>query len=337
MPAATSRIHCDVDFGRAGKQAGYLRVPNSVNDSAYGTVLIPIWTIGEGRGPTILFTGGVHGDEYEGPVALSKVARQLQADAVRGTVILIPCVNTPAMQAGTRLSPLDNLNLNRVFPGDRDGSVSMMIAHFVDALLLPRVDYQVDLHSGGKTLEFLPLVTMKECRDKGREARTREAALAFGAPYALLNRDLDETGLLESAVEARGILHLASELGGAGRVTRAHVEIAEFGILNLLRHFGFLAEPPIDPASVGSASRLIEVEDMGSYVIATATGVLEPLVELGEPVEAGQAVARIHFPDDVDRDPVTLTSARTGLLICRRPLGEVRRGDNAAIIGRPLA
>lgn len=330
---ATSRILSEVDFDRPGKQAGHLRVPKSVNESAYGTVMIPIWVIGNGAGPTVFFSGGVHGDEYEGPVALMKVARRLDPSAVSGRIIIIPCVNTPAMVAGTRLSPLDNLNLNRVFPGDRDGGVSMMIAHFVAELILPLVDCQVDLHSGGKTLDFLPMITMKESRDKAREARTREALLAFDAPYAVLNRDLDETGLLESECEKRGILHLGSELGGAGRVTPGYVGIAERGVMNLLRHFGVLDLPsePQPPRSV-----LLEIEDMGSYVAAPHAGIFEPFLDLGQPVQPGQTIGQVHVPDDLHRAPTPLVAEREGLLICKRPLGDTKRGDNLAIIARPL-
>jgi uncharacterized protein len=61
-----SRIRCDLDFERAGRQAGYLRAPLSRNTSGWGTVEIPITVVKNGSGPTVLLTGGVHGDEYEG-------------------------------------------------------------------------------------------------------------------------------------------------------------------------------------------------------------------------------------------------------------------------------
>jgi predicted deacylase len=337
MNALKSRVGCDIDLGDTGKKSGYLRVPNSINESAYGTVLIPIWLISGTPGQTILFTGGVHGDEYEGPIALMKIARRLDPAAISGRVIIIPCLNTPAVLSGTRLSPLDNLNLNRIFPGDRNGSVSMMIAHFVAELLLPIADFQVDPHSGGKTLEFLPTICIKESRDRERQKRTLAAAIAFGAPYVLLNRDLDETGLLESACEARGILHMSSELGGAGRVTPEYVGIAEFGIMNLLRHLGLLREPVIDPASGGHPkTRIVEVEDLGSYIMATDDGIFEPHFKIGAPIDAGQPLGQIHFPDNIERSPIQLHSVRSGVLISKRPFGHVRRGDNLAIVARDL-
>ncbi|MGH6915029.1 MAG: succinylglutamate desuccinylase/aspartoacylase family protein, partial [Geminicoccales bacterium] len=74
MPAA-SRIISDVDYDRDGKQVFYLRVPQARDDSAWGAVPIPIVVVRSGKGLTLLLTGGVHGDEYEGQVALLDLAR----------------------------------------------------------------------------------------------------------------------------------------------------------------------------------------------------------------------------------------------------------------------
>jgi predicted deacylase len=105
MPSTASRIGTDIDFTKDGKHRSYLRVPASTNSSAYGTVPIPITVVKRGQGLTILITGGVHGDEYEGPIAL-KLARRLTSAIVRGRVVLVPALNLPAVLAGTRLSPL---------------------------------------------------------------------------------------------------------------------------------------------------------------------------------------------------------------------------------------
>ena len=102
---APSPIFATVDFERDGVQHGFLRLPYSRDDSAWGSVLTPITVIGHGDGPTALLTGGNHGDEYEGPIALFDVARSLAPDAVTGRVIIVPALNYPAFRAGTRTSP----------------------------------------------------------------------------------------------------------------------------------------------------------------------------------------------------------------------------------------
>ncbi|MDA4636314.1 succinylglutamate desuccinylase/aspartoacylase family protein, partial [Escherichia coli] len=83
---APSPITPTVDFDRDGVQHGFLRLPYSRDDSAWGSVMIPIAVIRNGKGPTALLTGGNHGDEYEGPIALLDLARTLDPKEVNGTV-----------------------------------------------------------------------------------------------------------------------------------------------------------------------------------------------------------------------------------------------------------
>jgi predicted deacylase len=121
-------ITSEVDFEANGKQSGFLRLPHSVHRSAYGWVPIPITTIKNGDGPTLLVMAGNHGDEYEGQIAISQLARELEAADIRGRLILLPMVNAPAAQAGLRTSPIDDGNLNRLFPGNASGGPTEMIA-----------------------------------------------------------------------------------------------------------------------------------------------------------------------------------------------------------------
>ena len=136
---------------------GFLRLPYSRDDSAWGSVMIPITVVANGEGPTALLTGGNHGDEYEGPIALFDLARRLRPEEVSGRVIIVPAMNYPAFRAGTRTSPIDKGNLNRTFPGRPDGTVTQKIADFFQRHLLPMADIVLDFHSGGRTLDFVPL------------------------------------------------------------------------------------------------------------------------------------------------------------------------------------
>ena len=107
-----SPISPTVDLDKDGVQHGHLRLPYSRDDSAWGSVMIPIAVIRNGAGPTALLTGANHGDEYEGPLALFELARTLDPREVAGTVIIVPAMNYPAFRAGTRTSPIDRGNLN---------------------------------------------------------------------------------------------------------------------------------------------------------------------------------------------------------------------------------
>ena len=182
-----------------------------------------------GSGPTVLFTGGVHGDEYEGQIAVSRLARTLDPATIQGRVIMIPAVNMPAVLNDTRLSPVDNRDMNRCFPGNPRGTFSEMLAHFIDAVVLPHVDVSVDLHTGGHSGDAALSTNMHYLPDAAMREKTMAAAAAFGAPFNVVFWGVDEGATLTSAVERRGILSLGTELGGWGRVNVEGVRIAERG------------------------------------------------------------------------------------------------------------
>ena len=95
-----SPISTTVDFEKDGVQHGFLKLPHSHDNSAWGSIVIPITVVKNGDGPTILFTGANHGDEYEGPIALFDLANNINSEDIEGRVIIIPGMNYPAFQAG---------------------------------------------------------------------------------------------------------------------------------------------------------------------------------------------------------------------------------------------
>ena len=113
---------------------------------------------------------------------------------------MIPALNFPAFMSGDRNSPIDGLNMNRAFPGKRDGSVTSMIADYLTTKIIPLSDVLVDIHSGGKTMMFSPFVTYQNVPNIGINQKAKEAALAFGAPICLEIVELDPDGMLDTIV-----------------------------------------------------------------------------------------------------------------------------------------
>jgi N-alpha-acetyl-L-2,4-diaminobutyrate deacetylase len=328
------RVTATVDFHAPGKQHGYLSVPYSSNDSAWGAVRVPVTVVSNGRGPSILLTGGNHGDEYEGPIALKKLARNLNAEDIHGRVIIMPALNPPAVQQGVRCSPIDGVNMNRSFPGSRTGTVTEMICHYVTTHILTHVDAVIDIHSGGKTLNFVPFAAMHYLSDANQFERTMDTVKAFGAPIALAIEELDTEGMLDGVVESMGKVFVFTELGGGGTASPETVEIAETGVRNVLRHFGILPGAVETRADRGlSPTRLMDTPDWSSYVIADETGLFEPLVNLGETIRDGQAVAQIHSIEKTETPPAIYYAHRNGTLIGRHWPGLARPGDCLAVIG----
>ena len=106
MAVSTRSISCDIDFDRPGKQISHLRLDHSDNRHAFGFIPIPIAVISGAPGPTVLLTAGNHGDEYEGQVILRRLIRDTEPEGLKGRLIVLPALNAPAVQAGTRVSPL---------------------------------------------------------------------------------------------------------------------------------------------------------------------------------------------------------------------------------------
>lgn len=325
-----SPVKPTVSLDAAGVRHGHLRLPYSRDDSAWGSVMIPLTVVVGGDGPTALLTGGNHGDEYEGPIALHELARTLGPGPVAGRVIILPALNYPAFASATRTSPFDGGNLNRSFPGRPDGSVTQKIAHFVATELVPRADIVLDFHSGGKTLDFLPFAAAHLLDDGAQQAACIAAMEAFNAPYSMSMREIDSVGMLDTEVESQGKVFVTTELGGGGTATARSVAIARKGVRNLLIHAGLLdGEPEL------AASTYLDMPDDDCFVFAEEGGLFEPLADLGDTVAAGAPLARIWPMQHTGRSPVTCVAGRAGVLACRHFPGLIKPGDCLGVVAVP--
>jgi len=325
MNKMSSRVITDVDFTQNGKQTGYLSLPFSSHNSAYGRVQIPIICVKNGDGPRTLLVAGNHGDEYEGQVALIRLGRQLSAEEIYGRVIIVPAANLPAVEAARRLSPLDDGNLNRAFPGDANGGPTAMIAHYIENVLLPISDYVVDLHSGGSSLEYSPCALVRDSGSPDHVARTFAAMEAFGAPitYVTDGGTAGAKQTLHAAAVRCGVVAITTELGGGGTLNSSGLTIAEEGTRRLLAHIGTIKG--LHPRNV--PTRLLSVDGIDFFVFSNEEGIFEPLVALGAEVKKGQPAGQIHFPHTPWRDPVVAYFRQSGTVICRRFPSFTNRGD----------
>jgi len=321
-------ITASVDFDADGIQHGFLKLPHSHDTSAWGAVMIPITVVRRGKGPTALLTGANHGDEYEGPIALMDLARNIVPNDVNGRVIIIPMMNYPAFLAGKRTSPIDGGNMNRAFPGAPDGTVTPKIADYFQRSLLPMADLVLDIHAGGKTLDFVPFACAHVLDNADQQARCVAAMRAFNAPYSMMLSELDAVGMYDSAAEDMGKVFISTELGGGGSATARSVAIAKRGIDNLLKHAGILAggtdlQPTVDLDTSGD----------GCFITCESRGLLEMCIDLGDPVKEGDVVARVHDVHRTGGTPDEYRAQTSGILAGRHFPGLVDMGDSLGVIG----
>ena len=331
-------VFTSLDFDAPGKQQGFLQVPYSHNLGGWANVMVPVTVVQNGDGPTVLVLGGNHGDEYQGQIAAMKLAREVTPEQVRGRLILIPALNFPAAQAATRLSPLDGMNLNRAFPGDPEGPVSSQIAHYLTTVLFPLSDVVIDIHSGGRSMEFVPCSHMHLVPDRAQRAAMFSAMLAWNTEFSFIYADIAGSGLLPVEAESQGKLVVTTELGGGEGVSAKVHRVAQQGLRNVLIHVGLLQGIEETRAGLGLPPTIItQALNRDDYLLSPESGIFEIMVDLGAPVRAGDPVGAIHHLERPDRAPEPVVARSSGFLITMRVPCLTRQGDCVAVIARQVS
>ncbi len=329
-PAGTMRP--TVDFDRLGKQVGHLYLPQSEHDDAWGVVPIPIAVIANGSGPTVLLEGGNHGDEYEGPITLCELIRDLDPGAVQGRLILLPGVNWPAVAAAWRTSPLDGKNMNRCFPGDPLGTATDQIVAYVNDVLFAMSDAFLDLHSGGSSLNILPSAILEAGADPDHTARNRAATEAFGTQNVVAIDNRGDPRTATAAAVRAGLTVVGTEMAGAGTVSIEALTLCRQGVRNVLAHLGVL---PCDMAQPRPATARHFTLAPGAHVLSPSHGVFEPLHALGASVRAGDPVGRIHDLSRPLAPPDGLIAGHDGIVFGHRHPGAVKPGSCCVVVASP--
>jgi predicted deacylase len=297
-------LNTTLNFDAPGKQQGFLQVPWSHNLGGWANIFIPCNIVARGTGPTVLILAGNHGDEYQGQIAIMKLARELTPEMVNGRIILIPSLNFPAARAATRLSPVDGMNMNRAFPGQPEGAVTSQIAHYVTTVLFPLSDVVIDIHSGGRSMEFVPCSTMHLVADRAQRRTMLDA----------------------------------TEMGGGECIPAEVHRITQSGLRNVLIHLGALKGRAKTRAQLGLPPIILtQALHREDYLLAPESGIFEICLDLGAKVKRGQTVGCIHHLERPDRAPEPLVAQSSGFLITIRAPCLTQQGDCVAVIAQQVS
>jgi len=326
------RINCTLDFERDGKHFGNLELGFSDNRHAFAKIPVPLVCIKNGAGPTLLLSAGNHGDEYEGQVILRRLIHELSAEDIQGRLILLPALNYPAMLDDARISPLDQGNMNRSFPGIEGGPPTAAVAHFVTHSLLPLADAGIDLHSGGSSSYYLPSAFLCTADNAEMTRRNLELAEVFAAPvtYVVDGRG-SETGFDPIANRA-GVPFISTELSGGANVDVEATAIGWRGVNNVMRHLD-IVDGALDCAE---STRYLNGINGSGYLSAPFSGIFEPCQRLGDTVDVGDFAGRLYSTEEVEREPVELSFDRAGLVMVRRNGARVMRGSHLYLIAAEM-
>jgi len=294
----------------------------SVNLGSAGCIDVDVYLCrGHLLTPCAVVTGGIHGDEYEGPTSIVEVTRRLRPSSMPGSVIAIPVANPLAFAAAQRMSPADGLNLARTFPGQAQGTATERLAFWIFENIVRNAQYLIDLHSGGIDYLFAPVIGFYgPCQI---ENPSFHAALHFGLP--LLWQLPSTPGVLSREAGSAGLVSVGAEYMGAGQLSLEGVSDYARGVCSCLALWGISSdEKPVEVLSQVFA---------GDWMLATASGLFYSPLKPGANVAEGQVVAEIQ--DLRGCMLQRFCAPYSGCLLAIRSKAFINVGDWGALIGMP--
>ena len=341
MERKTVQPH-DLDLDSAGRRDYWVALEH---DSIWGDHLIPLTVfVGpeaeDDRG--LVSFGSNHGNEYEGPVVLKHLIREIDIRDVRGRLILIPVLNPAAFLSGTRESrDEDGVNLNRAFV-DGAGTTSALagithrIAAFVREYIWPRVHMVLDLHSGGEVARFSICANYHPLADPELSRKIEETARWYGTPSLMVYQNVTP-GLLPSEAERLGKITVGTELGWGRAVCPDGVRYGRQGVLAAAINNNLL-NGSIEPIAHHKAGtqRKLEMVSRECFIVAPFAGHYEPLVECGTQVRKGQTVGLLHDFDRIDLEPWPCIAALDGVVLAQAWVAPVPKGQHIVVVAREL-
>lgn len=309
--------------------SGFIAVPAGVDSGTR----IPITIVrGAQSGPTLALIAGTHGSEVAPVVALQRVRATLDPAQLRGTVLIVHVANMPSFLGRTiYYSPIDGKNLNRVYPGKVDGSVSERIAYAITNQIIERADYLVDMHAGDGNESLRPYTYWSPLGLNARaDSVAREMALAWGSDHIVIDttrpRDIRASVYTQNTAQLRGKPALTTETGYLGIAAEDMVQRNVDGVFRVLRYFRML---PGDAELVRNPLFFDRTEVLRS----PATGVWHAKVERGQSVQKGALVGVLTDFFGVTQAEIRAPFGGIVLYVVGTPA--MSQGEPLGMIGEP--
>jgi len=280
------------------------------------------------KGPRLLVTAGVHGDEPEPVEAVKKLAETITRELLSGQLTLVPTVNEPAFRLNSRVGE-DQLDLARVCPGRQDGTITERIAYEVSDLI-GAADYYIDLHTGGKQLQVWPLAgyflhpKVSVLEKQRRMARAFNLPVIWGTSGELQGRTL-------SVARELNVPAIYVEYLGSVATCEEAVAALHNGCLHVMSELG-MWNHPISTCHVRYFAE--ETASNSGHLQACHpspdTGVFEPVVSLGMHLCTGDPIGYVFTETDQAR--VSIFADKDGHVLALAYPGQVQQNQGLAVI-----
>lgn len=266
-------------------RSGFLDIPER---EGVGTK-IPITVIhGAREGKILALVAGVHGYEYPPILALYRLKKEIEPRTLSGTLLIVHIANLPSFQKRTiYYNPYDWKNLNRVFPGSPEGTISQRIAFVLNEHVIKASDALIDLHCGDGNEALIPYTYWMISGRKDMDELTKRMALAFGIKHIVIDetrsKDITDSKYLGNTAILLGKPALTTESGSLGKTDEESIRRNITGILSVMRLFQMIGG---DPENVPDPVWI----DRYEVVYSKTDGLFFPQTEMGFYVEKGQIV-----------------------------------------------
>jgi predicted deacylase len=247
------------------------------------SISFPLFIIhGKKDGPTLAITAGIHGTEYAGIEAALRLGRTLDPKEVHGRVVILPIANMPSFRKRTiYVGPHDKKNLNRVFPGKREGSFSEALAYQIFHEVIGKGDFYIDLHGGDMIEALVPFVIYPPSGNSEVDKASLSMAESFGIELVVKS---EMKGSTISSASKAGIPAILTEAGGQGIWNEGTVNIHMTGVKRVMGQLGMMKEKPdVRPTKVFPFPWLHSEYD----------GLFYPRVGIGEKISTGQKLGSV--------------------------------------------
>lgn len=322
----------NVNIGKSVKKTQKI----TVGYLAHGAeVSIPVLVIkGKKDGPTLWINGLVHGDELNGSIAGWEMFHELNPEYMEGNIIITPVSNPLALADRKKISDIDNIDMDTVFPGNPDGLFSQRIAFTIFEEIKKNADFVLNMHTLGTPYQAVPYTVSKIVPNVSKDIikKSQEMALSFGV-MANCSVDLETAsgelpgvtqGALDIECMRNGIPAFMAEVGAGGLIQEEFVDIAKQGIRNLLTKLGIINDEIKQP------TKQILITER-KFLRATSGGITKLFVNPGDFISDKARLSLTHF---FGEDSISTSINEKSFVIAIRKNPVVNTGDRLAFVGK---
>jgi uncharacterized protein len=296
-------------------------------DSTY----IPVTVLhGAKKGPVLGLVAGVHGYEYPPIIAGQQLGAELDPAQLSGTVLLVHVANVPAfLGRSIYINPVDGKNLNRSFPGTKDGTLTERMAWTLTETLIRRCNYLVDMHAGDGSEDLRPYsayYNYSDYADLTEQGRQMALALGFDHIVQFGNeaRITEPSYYCSREAIMQNIPAVDIECGKLGMVKPEELSAIKNAVFSLMRHLNMLPGQPQVVANPLFIARR-------SFVSSPHSGIFYSTWHSGEYVKKGM---KLGYVTDLSGNHLSdIFAPADGIIIYLIGTPPINQGETLVSIG----